>query len=966
MKRIIFLMALLLASLPSFAQIMSFDMLKSVQNTKVKLTLQDSKSSEPIQWATVYLVPVGDTTITHFALSDHKGDVMLEEVGVGKYELNAEIIGYYPHKKTYDIKYNWNGFDLGIIKMEENPEYIDASTISAVGNPITIKKDTIEFNASSFKVGENAMLEDLLKKMPGIEVGDNGTVTINGEEVSKITVGGKTFFFDDPTAALKNLPAKIVDKIKVIDKTKDEATGSAIVRKDDKEKVMDVALKEEYTKGWFGNAKIGGGSTLTPKTDDKLIDDRNLLYNSNAMVTGYTDMDQFTFIGNAHNALEPGVSLGFVYYAGTDMSEKNFNNLGGLGTTAQAGLNYNTSRIKGMESTATVNYKNNGKVDRERTSRTSLQQEGGDILTESEYDASGSQNVVSGSLEIKSKENDKYNLTIRPSAGFTSENISSYNRSETSGAEGSMNSSEANTYSDAKQIFTRNYVSANIMNMGKEKRNLRLYMAYNLFHTDRNTKEISNLMTAGNTTVKDLLYKINNNNYNINGGLEYSEPLAERWVAQVRFSTEYSVRENTKDAANPDGSANDYYSSVSNNYYTTLTGQATVQYSDDINTLQLGVRPETVKNVIHSKSLGVETVTGKDEWLFNMSPYVSYQYMKGSSNLYVDYSGYTNQPTGSQINPTLDISDPVQISAGNIYLNPSFRHMLYSSYRINNRETFAFLNVSLSGSLVSNSTVSASWFDNQGVRYSIPVNSKKPQSNGRIYLTYNRPFGKARNFTLTASGNASYNGSHSYQAVSRLEGMNLNDFDYNEFMRGFWGNADGDIFYSGKSGFAESKTNTYNWGGSLKLKYSIEKLDATLSANVSNRISKYSLDKSADINTWNNNLGLNVLYKPGKGWEFDTDLNYMFYRGYSYGFGAPEWNWDITLRKSIKTVTLGLVVADVLNQTRNLQRTVSEDYVEDVYSNILGRFFMFNVQFNFGKMNAKKNRNIQRAMMNMM
>ena len=119
MKRIIFLMALLLASLPSFAQIMSFDMLKSVQNTKVKLTLQDSKSSEPIQWATVYLVPVGDTTITHFALSDHKGDVMLEEVGVGKYELNAEIIGYYPHKKTYDIKYKWDGFDLGIIKIIE-------------------------------------------------------------------------------------------------------------------------------------------------------------------------------------------------------------------------------------------------------------------------------------------------------------------------------------------------------------------------------------------------------------------------------------------------------------------------------------------------------------------------------------------------------------------------------------------------------------------------------------------------------------------------------------------------------------------------------------------------------------------------------------------------------------------------------------------------------------------------------
>ena len=192
------------------AQVLNYDMIERNANTDVKLTLKDSRSSKPISWASVYLVPAGDTTITHFALSDDKGDVLLKEVPVGKYELNAEIIGYNPHKKVY----------------------------------------TIEFNASSFRVSENAMLEDLIKKMPGMEVADDGTVTLNGEKIDKITVGGKTFFFNDPTAALKNLPAKIVDKIKVIDKTKDEAAGSGIVTKDDKEKVMDVELKEEYTEGW--------------------------------------------------------------------------------------------------------------------------------------------------------------------------------------------------------------------------------------------------------------------------------------------------------------------------------------------------------------------------------------------------------------------------------------------------------------------------------------------------------------------------------------------------------------------------------------------------------------------------------------------------------------------------------------------------------------------------------------------
>ena len=169
MKRtaIIILTLSILSALPSFAQVVSYDMITRNSNTDVRLTLKDAKTSDPISWASVYLIPAGDTTITHFALSDDKGDVLLKEVPVGKYELNAEMIGYNPHKKEYTIKAHWDAFDLGIIKMEENPEYLDAASISAVGNPIVVKKDTIEFNASSFRVGENAMLEDLLKKKIG-------------------------------------------------------------------------------------------------------------------------------------------------------------------------------------------------------------------------------------------------------------------------------------------------------------------------------------------------------------------------------------------------------------------------------------------------------------------------------------------------------------------------------------------------------------------------------------------------------------------------------------------------------------------------------------------------------------------------------------------------------------------------------------------------------------------------------
>ena len=602
------------------AQVLNYDMIERNANTDVKLTLKDSKSSKPISWASVYLIPAGDTTITHFALSDDKGDVLLKEVPVGKYELNAEIIGYNPHKKVYTIKAHWDAYDLGIIKMEENAEFLDAATVSAIGNPVVVKKDTIEFNASSFRVSENAMLEDLIKKMPGMEVADDGTVTLNGEKIDKITVGGKTFFFNDPTAALKNLPAKIVDKIKVIDKTKDEAAGSGIVTKDDKEKVMDVELKEEYTEGWYGNARLGGGSTLNPESDSRLIDDRGLLYNGNAMVTGYTEKDQVIFIGNAFNAIEPGAD---VAYFSRGSTSGDFSSLGGLNSTAQAGVNFNTSRIKDMESTLNVNYKNNGKVDRKLSSRTTFQPEGPDVLTDGSYDGSGTQNQVSASIEVKSKENDKYYLYIMPSVGYSSESVSASNSSVTSADGSRINSSEASTVSSGKNIYTNNSIYFGLKELGKKHRSFSFGAQYSFNRSDKNSHEVTAMNSLGQDSVKDLFYDSDLNSTSGGVSMTYSEPLADRWIAEIGAQTRYYRNKDLRNATDPDGAYNDYYSSMSDNRYISNRGALTVQYDNDTTTVQFGVMADVVQNMVRAKSMGVETITGKGEWLVNVSPFVN-------------------------------------------------------------------------------------------------------------------------------------------------------------------------------------------------------------------------------------------------------------------------------------------------------------------------------------------------------
>lgn len=964
MKRTAIILFLALFSvLQSRAQVFSFDMVQRNMNIDVRLTLKDAKTSEPISWASVYLIPQNDTTITHFALSDENGDVELKEVPVGKYELNAEMIGYLPHRKVYTFK-NWHE-DLGIIKMEENTEYLDAATVTAAGNAVMIQQDTIIFNASSFKVGENAMLADLLKKMPGIEVGEDGTVTVNGEEVDKITVGGKTFFFDDPTAALSNLPAKIVDRIKVVDKDKDEAEFSGIATSDDKEKVMDVELKEEYTKGWFGNARLGGGATLNPKSGDALVDSRGLLYNGNAMATGYTEKDQVVFIGNAYNAIEPGAQTFRVYYAGDD-DESGFSNMEGLNSAAQAGINYSTDRIRGFSTTASVNYKNNAKVAVSRSARTSYQSDSQDILTDRTFEGTGSGNSVTASFELEKEDTKKYMLYFMPNFRF-SDNLTS--TSDTSGthtgtvdASEILNTSRSDIYSRSRNFSTSGWGGFGIKDLGKERRSITLDIEYSYIHGNGTKHEYTLLTADGNPTLKDLDYDNHSGNTSIGGRLSYVEPIGKKWAIQAQVSSIYRGRRSEQAAFNPDGSANSYYSSVSDNRVLQEGGRLLMQYSNDTLDVQFGAMADCINNETYARSLDIETTTGKDEWLVNIAPFATLRYRKDSHNFNVNYSGYTRQVSASQLTPVLDIANPVQITAGNIYLQPSFMHYMNSGYSVNNRETFSFFSIYLNGTMTTNSIVYASWFDEAGVRYAVPVNSRKPEASLSLYTSYNRPIGKERRFTFSASGSGYITSGTSWQARSRTESLDIQTFDYNEFMSGFWGDASGSRFYSGESGFGESRTTTYNWQVNASLKYSIEKLDATLSASTSNRISRYSLDPSANMNTWSNSVALDLIYSPGKNWEIKSDLTYRFYHGYSAGYGRPEWNWNMGISKSIKSVTLSLKAADILNQKRSLSRTVSAEYMEDTYTNVLGRYFLFSVAFNFGKMNSKKNSQVESAM----
>ena len=220
----------------------------------VKLRLIDEKTSEPVGYATASLTVKGENSATKYALTDHDGKAALTKVKKGTYILKAELMGYKTHMQEVNVEKN---VDLGDIKMAEDVETLDASKVSAVGNPIVIKKDTIEYNASSFKISDNDMLEELLKKLPGVEVGSDGSITANGETIKKITIDGKTFFLDDPQLATKNIPAKMVQKVKVVEKKSEQAEFTGI-EDGEEETIIDLSVRPGMMNGVFGNV-MGGG-----------------------------------------------------------------------------------------------------------------------------------------------------------------------------------------------------------------------------------------------------------------------------------------------------------------------------------------------------------------------------------------------------------------------------------------------------------------------------------------------------------------------------------------------------------------------------------------------------------------------------------------------------------------------------------------------------------------------------------
>ncbi len=940
----------------------------------VKVELMDADKSEPVAFATASVTLKGEKEPARYVLSDDKGRAVITKLKKGVYLFRAELMGYKTVEKEIVVEKN---MDLGKVLMKEDIEQLDAASISAVGNPIIVKKDTVEYNASSFKTSDNDMLEELLKKLPGVEVESDGTITANGETIKKITIDGKTFFLDDPQLASKNIPAKLIEKVKVVEKKSDQAMFTGI---DDgeEETVIDLSMRPGMMKGWFGNVMGGGGHDVPGQGSDM----NDMRYQGAAMVGRFTDKSQISLILNGNNTN----NRGFNDMAGSMM--RNMRGGGGMGRGMGGwgqGNGITTSWMGGVNGAFTLlddkmdlagNYLYNGSINDviEESSKVTYLNDGTRLLN----DEKGTGRTMSQGhrigMRLEHKFSENTSILFEPQFNFGRGNFNEFSDFATSTVSSDI-SQETNKGYTSKIGDNDNWQTSGFFlfrqKLGKPGRTISANIRYSFSNND---------MTGFNqsqTWVRDAetgawtddpvnqRYDQNSRSSSLRGRIVYTEPLGHDLYLEANYQYSWNRNTSYKDTYNSgaydlDDSGHliynplgeildDNYSNRIDNISRNHRAGANISYQKEKFRAQLGAsyNPTITDNV----------TTGHDPYhsvTHNWSPQAMMNYeFTDNSHIRFFYFGRSDQPSTSQLLPVPDNSNPLNISLGNPNLNPYFNHNLRGMFGYTNKKTFTSVHARFGASLVDNAITSAQWYDQSGVQYSIPVNGPGTGS-ADIRVMVNTPFGNS-GFSMFSMTYGRYGQSTSYVGTGKLDsGKYYNPdeatFDYAAFQKDH-----GDLDAS--EDFVTNLTQTMSISQRLRFTYRNDFVELRLGGRTRVNKSWFTIENSNVDATWNNQLDASMNWTIPGGFNIIADVDYNWYEGYSTRQEDEViLNAEITKLLFKKKFTLALKAYDILGQSKNLSVSDSANYHLETRNNTLGRYVILSLTYRFGDFNGNGQR----------
>jgi hypothetical protein len=867
----------------------------------LKGTVIDSASRQPVEAATVSVFLTADSSLITYAITNKKGEFLVKEIPQAKpCRVMVSYSGLSSFVQDFIISPETKELIINTVQLRKSYTEMEEVIVAAQRPPVMIKKDTVEFNAGSFKTPVNGVVEDLLKQLPGVEVDAEGNITINGKKVSKITVDGKDFFGSDLRITSKNLPRDIIDKIQVVDYKTREAQFNKITTGNE-DKAINLTLKKDKKKGMFGRATVGYGS------DKRYESSSNLNYFKGPL--------QLSFIGYTNNTNRQNFSSGDFSVGKPSSSFGGGGN--GIPEAKAAGLNFSNEFSKKLRINGSYFY-NNSYILNSTTARRL------NILPDTSF--------LYNSATRTANKNDAHNLQLnidyKPDS-MTDVHINAFLSATHSTSATNNGATSTSTKGDpintAANLFTGNSKDNNNglevffgRRLNKQGRGFTLNMNYNATNRkafDTNKGNTVFFKPDGSSTEDSLDQQSNTKGYNnlLNLSASWTEPLSKPLIMIFRYSYANGMGNTDKitNQYNPLTGQHDLFDSTFSNTlqnrHLTHSPNLSVMY----NTEKLNVNIGTGVQWLEQENVSAQQKNNLAQHYTNIFPSanIGYRFSK-TANISLSYNGRSQQPTIDQLQPVPDNSNTLYIRLGNPDLKPAFFHNVNISMKQYDSKTY--WNTDLSFGTVNNQIVYETWFDS--VQISRPINS-----NGNYTVSYNFNFSrswKKKDWSL------------------RLTFGNNGSFNRN-------------VSFSNK---IENTTKTYSLSQRIGLSYTFKELITLMPTFVIRyNDSRYSIQQTQQTENITKNLTMNVFFNWPKRLILENNVQYNYNSRTAPGFpkGITMWNMAVNYQLfKDKQSVLRLSVYDVLKQNTSIYRSITPTYIEDTQVQVLQQYFLLSFIYN--------------------
>lgn len=894
-------------------------------------TLMASDVKAPLESATIHLERVKDSTLVTYTISDSKGKFkLIDRTSDHSLNLYISYIGYKTYKRTIAI--DKAIIDLKVINLETDTNILDEVVIRSRA-PITIKKDTLEFNVKSFKTKKDANVEDLLKKLPGVEVDADGKIKVNGKEVNKILVNGKPFFGNDPTIATRNLTKDIIEKVQVTD-TKTEAQAFSGETVDGQNKTINLTIKKENNKGVFGRLAAGAG---TDKRNEfagmfnNFDNDRRisvLVGGNNINSVGFSFGEIQKMFGRGGGMSVSSGSNGVMSFS---VGGRSFGGGQGITTSRNAGVNY--ADKYGEKVDVSADYFHSGSSSDNRTTT-----ERENILPDSRYFSSSNSNSVSdtdshrANMAFDIKVDSTLLINIKPTFNFSKSttNYDSYESSSTLRDDPSSLINES-TVTSLVENTGKNF--GNRINVTKRFGKNGAFIKFNL-NNDINTSESDDFLSSVTNIYGDNPSDITRKQYtdsenktnNINVGASYRMPILPKKVfLDFKYNYRNNKRENVRSTFDFDEVLEEY-----NMFNTDLSTD--FEYIDQTNTPELRLSYNGKKlSTGFNASYILRTLENKDYLRTDLNikrqfKDIGFMYdfnyrFSPKMSLGGGYRLTNSAPALSQLQAFQNVSNPLNIIVGNPNLRTSRSHNVDVHFNSFDFQKGTGLYGYLYGSFRNDQVVSKSTIDENLVRTTTYENvSGNYNLNANVFYNKKVKLDSIRSIRFGAG-----------MSAGKRKNINFNN----------------DIMYSSHVNTVSPSLNVqFIWKDVIEIR---PRYRLSFTKNT------YNLNNFEDQDFSFHNLSINTVLFAHKKLEWRNDVNYNYNPNIADGFQKDAWFWNSTLAYSFMkdNATLTLKAYDLLNQNTNARRIATQNFIQDSQSTVLQKYFMLTFSWKFNSLGKK-------------